>query len=134
MKLPHIAKAAGLGAAALVLSAGAALAAVATTTVNVRMGPGTGYHVVDTLYPGERVSIVGQAGGWCAVEKSGPNGWVACRYLADSVRFRDNVGPNVSLSFGFSVRPDRPRRHHHPMWWDDHPMGPRDSIGLSLVY
>jgi uncharacterized protein YraI len=134
MKLPHIAKAAGLGAAVLLLSAGAALAAVATTTVNVRTGPGTGYRVIDTLYAGERVSIVGQAGGWCAVEKSGPNGWVACRYLADSIRFRDTFrdGPSVSLSFGFSVRPDRPRRHHHHMWWDDGPWM-RDSFGLMLM-
>ena len=38
----------GAGAAAL-LSTGVANAAVATTELNLRAGPGTAYHVVDTM-------------------------------------------------------------------------------------
>jgi uncharacterized protein YraI len=140
MKLPHIAKATGLGAVVLALTAGASLAAVATTSVNVRTGPSTSFRAIDTLRPGEQVAIVDRDGGWCAVQKSGPDGWVSCRYLSDSVRFRSNVdiGPNVSLSFGFNTRPDRPRRP--PMWWYDRDdddwwyrdRRPSNSFSLSL--
>lgn len=140
MKLPNIAKAAGLGAAVLLVSAGVASAAVATASVNVRTGPGTGYRVIDTLRPGQQVAIVDQAGGWCAIRQSGPNGWVSCAYLGNSVRYpvyRSN--PSISLSFGFRVRPDRPHRPPRHDWWDDHNHGDWDgsrsggSFGLSLM-
>ena len=60
----------GLAGAALLLSAGAALAepGQATASVNVRSGPGVGYSVVDTLYPGENVDIQQCEGGWCYVD------------------------------------------------------------------
>lgn len=140
MKLPNLAKAAGLSAAVLLAGAGVASAAVATASVNVRTGPGTNYRVVDTLRPGEQVAIVDRAGGWCAVQKSGPNGWVSCAYLTNAtVRFRDyRDGPSVNLSFGFGVRPDRPRRPPQPDWWHNnhnHWDGPRvsgNSFSLSL--
>ncbi len=120
MKLPNIAKAAGLSTALIVLSAGAGLAAIATNPVNVRTGPSIDFRAIDVLRPGEQVAIVDRDGGWCAVQKSGPDGWVSCRYLSDSIRFRDlRDGPSVSLSFGIGARPDRPPRHNDDWWWDD---------------
>jgi uncharacterized protein YraI len=126
----NLLKAAGLGVVVTALTAGAALAAVATSSVNVRTGPGTGYRIVDTLRPGERVAINGQSAGWCRVSKSGPDGWVSCAYLADSgVNVRPfyrsyHREPSVSFSFGFGTPYPYPRHHHHmqprpvyPGWW-----------------
>lgn len=131
----NLIRAGALGAALTALTAGAAFAAVATSSVNVRSGPGTGYSVVDVLEPGQPVSIEGRSGGWCAVSKAGPNGWVSCNYLSgasfDGPR-RFNQAPSVTLQFGMGY-PDyyypRHRRmmpppplpgHHigpHPYWW-----------------
>lgn len=119
MKLPNIAKATGLGALVLVLSAGAALSAVATTSVNVRTGPSTGFRAVDTLFPGEPVAIVGRQGGWCAVEKVGADGWVRCSYLAGIENMDVWDGPDVNLR----IRPPRPSA-----WWGI----PTPRISLSL--
>lgn len=111
-------RAAALGAVVTALSAGAALAAVATTSVNVRSGPGTGYGVLDTLAPGERVSVTDTAGGWCEVSRPGPNGWVNCTYLTAGGydgprRYRGpdyyDDGPSISFGFGFGGPPP----HHH---------------------
>lgn len=149
MKLPNFAKAAGVGTAVLLLSAGAAFSATATTAVNVRTGPGTGYNAVDTLSRGEQVAIVDRNGGWCAVQKTGPDGWVACRYLTNSERrvIRNNDGPSVSLSFGYGIRDnDRPRRNNNKWWnnndrWDDNDRywdndwdGPRRGGGTSFGF
>jgi uncharacterized protein YraI len=121
MKLPNIAKAAGLGGAVLLLSAGVASAAVATASVNVRTGPSTSYNAIDTLRPGEQVAIVDRDGSWCAVQKSGPDGWVSCAYLSNGVIIRQpsvRVSPSVSFNFGIGVRPDRPHRPPPPWWYD----------------
>ncbi len=69
--------------AAGIFSAGAALAQDAESTValNVRSGPSTNYHVVDTLYAGEDVNITRCRGGWCEITHSGPDGWVSDNYL-----------------------------------------------------
>jgi uncharacterized protein YraI len=141
MKLPNIAKAAGFSTAVILMSAGIASAAIATANANVRTGPSTGFRAVDTLSPGEQVAIVDRDGSWCAVQKAGPDGWVACAYLADGVRIRDRDfrdEPSVSLSFGVGVRPDRPRRPPQRMWWyddDDYyylDRRPSNSFSLSL--
>jgi uncharacterized protein YraI len=119
MNLSKMTKVAGLGAAVLALSAGAALAATATASVNVRTGPGIEFRAVDTLYRGERVGIVDRDGSWCAIEKSGPNGWVSCRYLTSDNSFdaRPNVTirPGVSIQLGFGNAPDRRYRDRD---WD----------------
>ena len=138
MKLPNIARAAGLSTVVLLMSAGIASAAVATATVNVRTGPSTGFRAVDTLSRGEQVAIVDREGSWCAVQKAGPDGWVACAYLANGVSFRDRDfrdGPSLSLSFGVGVRPDRPRRPPQRMWWNNNDYWdnrPSNSFSLSL--
>ncbi len=106
-KIKLFALLATIGAASLMASA--ALGAVATGSVNVRTGPSTGYAVVDTLYPGEVVEVDRCASsGWCYVIKSGPDGWVSARYLADYADDYDEpevvvrqTRPSVSFSFSF---------------------------------
>jgi uncharacterized protein YraI len=140
MKLTHLMKVAGLGTAIVALTAGATFAAVATSSVNVRTGPGTSYGVVDTLQRGESVDITDRAGSWCEVDKSGPNGWVACNYLVSSAGYSDDEytsdddfyyddQPSVSIGLGFGSRPV-PNRPHHPVypWWNDRP---GTSFGFS---
>jgi hypothetical protein len=113
-----------LGAVVTAITAGAAFAAVATSSVNVRSGPGTGYGILDQLYPGEHVAVTDRAGGWCEVARPGPNGWVSCAYLAggysgprrfnryDGPGYYDNGpdyydnGASITLSLGTSP-------HHH---------------------
>lgn len=144
MNLSKMTKVAGLGAAVILLSAGAALAATATASVNVRTGPGTQFRSIDTLYAGERVGVIDQEGGWCAIEKSGPNGWVSCRYLTSDNSFdarpHVTVRPGVSIQFGFGTAP---RQYRNWDRYDDrgHWSGPRSSrysndsgyFGLSMA-
>jgi uncharacterized protein YraI len=133
----NLLKAGALGVVATALTAGAAFAAVATTSVNVRSGPGTSYGVVDTLRPGEPVSIRDRSGGWCAVSKSGPDGWVSCAYLAGGYGPRVNVyrdrpnfyrdrSPDIGFGFSFgvpgghvSIGTPMPRHYYYRdrPWW-----------------
>ena len=98
---------AGAAFAAACIFAAPAQAAVATGSVNVRGGPGTGYGVVDVLRTGQVVDVTRQSGGWCYVVKSGPDGWVSCRYLTgDYIRPGISVQPDVNIQFsipGFSI-------------------------------
>lgn len=140
MNLSSMAKALGLGATVIAVSAGAAFAATATASVNVRTGPGTQYAAIDTLRAGERVGVIDRAGGWCEVNKTGPNGWVSCRYLTSDNSY--DVRPSVTLQFGFgTVRRDRHDRYDRYDRDDGHWSGPRSSdysngngyFGLSLA-
>ncbi|HEV7292320.1 MAG TPA: SH3 domain-containing protein [Devosia sp.] len=113
---------AGIAGAIMLASAGIALAApaAATTNVNVRSGPGTGYGVVDALRRGERVEVTGCRGGWCYVEKRGPDGWVSANYLRASSRGY-GVKPGFSFEFNFGTppiyqQPQRPQRPGHGGW------------------
>lgn len=119
------------GLAASLMTSAAAQAAVATTSLNVRSGPSTSYRVVDTLRPGEQVSIRECiSNGWCYVIKSGPDGWASGKYLSDrrSPSYDDDDEPQVDFNvripgFGFSIgtgggfwdypgtRPPRPDRN-----------------------
>jgi uncharacterized protein YraI len=109
----------GLGAVIACLSAGSAFAAVATGSVNVRTGPGTWYPRVDTLYAGEQLSISDRNGGWCFVQKAGPDGWVSCRYLASGgIQYRSQ--PSVRLSLGVGVTPFPPMHRHRHQWDHNH--------------
>lgn len=85
--------------------------AVATGNVNVRSGPGTGYGVVTALRRGDAVEVTGCQGGWCYVEKRGPDGWVSANYL--SARSRASQ-PSINFSFSFGNTPDAPRPPRHP--------------------
>ena len=98
---------AGAALAAAFIFAAPAQADQATANVNVRSGPGTSYSVVDVLRTGEEVDVTRQAGGWCYVVKSGPDGWVSCRYLSTGGGgiVIDGSRPDVSIRFsipGFS--------------------------------
>jgi len=89
-----------------------AMADEATAWVNVRSGPGTGYRVLDTLHPGEQVTVRDcRSSGWCFVVRPGPDGWVSGRYLADSGATRRAPSLSFSFSFGrgdgFSIRTPR---------------------------
>jgi uncharacterized protein YraI len=108
--------------ALLAFSIPSAFAAEATSTVNVRSGPGTNYAVVSHLSRGQSANVKQQKGSWCYVTKTGADGWVACRYLADGGD-RYVRSPNVSLSFSFGVGRDRdyrPSRPHRDNDWDHH--------------
>lgn len=72
-----------------------AVPAVAKSAVNVRTGPGTNFTKIDTLHRGERVNVTQCQNGWCYVEKSGPDGWVAGNYLLPlNNGGRNNAGNN----------------------------------------
>jgi|GEM_PF-3121282 len=119
----NLLKAVGLGVAVTAISAGAAWAAVATASVNVRSGPSTSYRVVDTLAPGEFVTITGRSNGFCRVDKPGANGWVSCAYLTAGgydpgpryVPYPVYPSPRIGFSFGFGGYP-----HHYPDWRHHH--------------
>jgi uncharacterized protein YraI len=123
----NLTRAVGLGVVVAALSAGAAFAATATSAVNVRSGPGTSYRIVDALYTGQHVNIVGQSNGWCEISKTGRDGWVSCAYLTNTGYnsppryYRGPSRPSVQFSFGFgSPGPYYPPpMHPHP-----YPMGP----------
>jgi len=89
----------GLAAAITALTAGSAMAAVSTTSLNVRSGPGTGYGVIDTLSPGEEVSIQSESNGWCQIRWPGPTGWASCAYLTGGTP-TVATGPDYSLDYG----------------------------------
>lgn len=106
-------KTAALALAVILATAGSAMAAnaVAKSAVNVRTGPSTSYAKVDTLSAGEHVDVKECQSGWCYVEHSGPDGWVAGNYLAKAdapakkdpdVNFKVDIGPD-GVSFGFGV-------------------------------
>lgn len=67
------------------LFATSAIAAEAISGANVRSGPGTGHQVVGTLVAGENVTVAECAAtGWCRISRSGPDGWVSAKLLADN--------------------------------------------------
>jgi len=109
--------ASGLATLALIATTVAASAApaIATGNVNVRSGPGTGFHKVDTLRRGDRVDVQYCRGSWCYVQKPGPDGWVSASYLT-SVR----PGWDDDWDYGWhNPRPPRP-----PHWTPNPPRPP----------
>lgn len=125
MSFKQKAIAAGLGGAALLLSAGAAFAypAEATASVNVRSGPSTTYAVLDVLSPGERVDVQRCRGSWCFVSHRGADGWVSANYLSRGYASRPPAyyppppPPRVIYRppprYVYPVRPPFWHRHHH---------------------
>ena len=83
-----------------------------------------------------RVDVVRRTGGWCEIRRPGPDGWVSCRYLAETGRpgRPDRTGrPDVDIEFsipGFSFsigdgrdrwtgRPGRPGRGGQVCFYED---------------
>ncbi|MCF6328039.1 MAG: RICIN domain-containing protein [Devosiaceae bacterium] len=58
-----------------------AVPATAKSAVNVRSGPGVTFAKVDALHAGQAVNVTECQGGWCYVEKTGPDGWVSGNFL-----------------------------------------------------
>ena len=79
--------------------------AVSSVNLHVRSGPGTGYRILDTLYPGEQVQVGPCRRNWCFISHPGPDGWVAARYL-------QNVGYRAPVP-GITVFVPAPRRITH---------------------
>ena len=101
-----------LAGSVLLGMAGTAMAAqaVATGNVNVRSGPGTSYGQVDVLRRNQVVDVTGCRGGWCYVEKPGPDGWVSANYLGSARGSSSTtVRPGVNFSFSFGTPPAPPR-------------------------
>lgn len=108
--------AAGIAAAALVISAGAAVAdpAVATSSVNVRSGPGGNFKVIAKLTAGELVEVNECQAGWCFVERQGTDGWVSASYLQAPDEFDEEEEPapppqkpgQPQVNLGVTIGPD----------------------------
>jgi len=132
MSLKRTAIAFGIALAALAGTAGVALAApaVATNNLNVRDGAGTGYPVVDVLLRGERVEIDYCRGGWCFVNKPGPDGWVSASYLARG-GYDDYYDDEVDIYIESRpvVRPWRPRPYRDYDY--DYYYSPRSSACIG---
>lgn len=104
-------KKAALAAGLVLLSAVAASAfpAVATNSATVRAGPGNNYPVVDRLYPGERVDVVGRRSGWYDLAGTG---WARAGNF-DVLRRSYAPRSYYSDRYDRYDRWDRPRRHHY---------------------
>ena len=59
----------------------AANAAYTKSAVNLRSGPGTGYHVILTMHKGAHVRVLHCGHSWCRVRAGGHKGWMAKRYI-----------------------------------------------------
>lgn len=137
MQINKKAFAAAVAGLILFASAGAASAApaIASANVNVRSGPGGGYAAVDVLRRGDRVDVQQCRGGWCYVEKRGPDGWVSANYLNGRGGHGGGtvVRPGVSIEFNFGnptpqrPQPPRPPRPDHGGWNGGHHDGGWDG-------
>lgn len=75
-----------IAAGALALSSATATAATVTTDLNLRRGPGTGYHVITSLPAGARVDVGRCTGRWCKVGWRGHSGYASAAYISTRAR------------------------------------------------
>ena len=95
-----------------------------TASLNVRAGPGVGYHRVGVLPPGAVVNVRYCTSGWCQVDFRGALAWASGRYLQGTAytapRYRPapyfyQSRPGFSIYIGPRQRRfARPRRRP---WW-----------------
>lgn len=116
----------GLAVLALVATTAAASAApaYATGNVNVRSGPSTQYRVVDSLRRGEQVDVQQCRGGWCYVEKRGPDGWVSANYLSRGGQGGWNNNDRWDRWDRWDRTPHYDPRPQRPRGWDPRPRRP----------
>jgi uncharacterized protein YraI len=88
--------------------------AVTDADLNLRVGPDTGYGVIDVIPYGEVVDVFGclDEVAWCDVEWWGLRGWVAARYLVQpgTSAYLPQVYAHIGvpiISFSFSTYHDR---------------------------
>lgn len=121
--------------AGLLLPVQAMAAYIAHTRVdlNLRVGPGGGYGIIDVIPAGTPVEVIGCLHGyeWCDVDWDGLRGWVAAYYLVQpgTAVYLPQWAPVVGLpvvAFSFTVYHDRHYRgrpwHRHRHWagkWRD---------------
>lgn len=92
---------------AILTPAANAASAAASVSLNVRTNPGTQHRVVDTLYPGERVTVTECYSNWCYIQHRGPDGWVSANYLTRASSNRRGIP-----DFNINQRSNRRHRHH----------------------
>lgn len=95
--------------------------AVTRTDLNLRVGPGTDFGVIDVIPGGYPVDVLGclDAYEWCDVDWDGLRGWVSARYLEHpgTSAYLPQVGPRIGvpiISFSFTTYHDR---HYHDYPW-----------------
>lgn len=85
-----------------------------STSLNVRKGPGTSYSIIDKLYNGKQVSIVGEENGFYKVKYDGKEGYVSKNYITvlssssngnSQVTYKTGVTTNTSASLNVRKGP-----------------------------
>jgi uncharacterized protein YraI len=82
--------------------------------LNLRVGPGTNYGVIDVIPRGHPVDVLGCLAdyNWCDIEWDGLRGWVSASYLVQpgTQAYLPQVGPRIGLpiiTFSFGTYHDR---------------------------
>lgn len=95
--------------------------AITDADLNLRVGPGIEYGIIDVIPYGEVVDVFGclETVDWCDVEWYGLRGWVSAYYLVQpgTTLFLPQVAPRLALPivvFSFHVYHDR---HYHDRPW-----------------
>jgi uncharacterized protein YraI len=100
----------------------AAYEAYTRADLNLRVGPGTTYGVIDVIPYGEPVIVLGCLEGyfWCDVEWYGLRGWVAAEYLVQpgTTVYLPHFAPRVGLPIiGFSFYTYHERHYRDRPWY-----------------
>jgi uncharacterized protein YraI len=131
---------AALFAALLFPTIASAATAYSTTDVNMRVGPGTDYPIITTIYAGEPVTIYGCLfdWSWCDIGWYGDRGWVRGDYLDVVYESRHVYLPDYAPLVGltvivFSFNDYWDVHYHDRPWyrdrdrWRDHWLHNRDA-------
>ena len=100
----------------------AAYEAYTRADLNLRVGPGTTYGVIDVIPYGEPVVVLGclEDWYWCDVEWFGLRGWVAAQYLVEpgTSVYLPQFAPRVGLPIiGFSFYTYHDRHYRDRPWY-----------------
>ena len=113
----HFPRVVALLASLLFPTIASAATAYSTTDVNMRVGPGTDYPIITTIYAGEPVTIYGCLSdwSWCDIEWYGDRGWVRGDYLDVFYESRHVYLPDYAPLIGLTVIV-----FNFDDYWDDH--------------
>ena len=119
MKLRSLVTAAlGMGLALAVPAVAQAYTNYTTGTVNLRAGPGVGYHSYGALAAGTPVDVRYCQPGWCRASSYLGTGWVSSSYLAGGPRVYPRVYPRPYPAYRpypfYRPYPYYPRYHGYP--------------------
>jgi uncharacterized protein YraI len=114
----------GLGLGFVIPTVANAYTAFTTAgTLNVRGGPGVGFHKIAALPYGTPVNVLGCHPGWCRIGYWGGTGWVSARYISATPqrRYARRVQPAPGIYFRFDFGSPPPKRRgpnrYPPVWW-----------------